>query len=123
MASFIRRIKAFRPLLQQRNFSSQSATLNPDSSTTGRNKSRAVLSLLRSETNPEKILHICRTTILSPENTLDRVAMSVAISKLAQSDCVDGIRRFVEELKTRPGWRNERFVSHSIILYGQAGKD
>lgn len=121
MASFIRRINSFRPLLQRRNFSSQSSILTPDFSTTGRKKSRAVLSLLKSEANPEIILHICRTATLSPENTLDRVAMSVAISKLAQSDCFDGIRLLVEELKIRPDWRNERFVSHSIILYGQAG--
>lgn len=47
--------------------------------------------------------------------------MSVAISKLSESNCFDGIRRFVEELKTRPDWRNERNVSHSMILYGQAG--
>ncbi|GAB4830900.1 hypothetical protein Ancab_004927 [Ancistrocladus abbreviatus] len=108
--------------LQRRKFSS-SSILNPDSSTvlTSKEKSRTALSLLRTEKNPERIIDICRAASLTPECHLDRIAFSVAISKLAQSNYFEGIRSFLEELKDRPDLKNERFFSHSIVLYGQAG--
>ncbi|KAM7506242.1 hypothetical protein LguiB_005146 [Lonicera macranthoides] len=106
--------------LQVRHFSS---ILNPNSNTplSSKEKSRAALSLLKSEKNPERIIDICRAASLTPESHLDRIAFSVAISKLTESNYFEGIRLFLEELKTRPDLRNERFVSHSIVLYGQAG--
>lgn len=106
--------------LQVRHFSS---ILNPDSKTplSSKEKSRAALSLLKSEKNPERIIDICRAASLTPESHLDRIAFSVAISKLTESNYFEGIRLFIEELKTRPDLRNERFISHAIVLYGQAG--
>ncbi|KAJ7946271.1 Pentatricopeptide repeat-containing protein [Quillaja saponaria] len=104
---------------QNRHFSS---ILTPNSSTplTSKEKSRAALSLLKAEKNPEKILEICRSVSLTPETHLDRISFSVAISKLSESKHFEGIRQFIEELKTRPDLKTERFGSHAIILYGQA---
>ncbi|XP_057962576.1 small ribosomal subunit protein mS86 (rPPR1)-like [Malania oleifera] len=106
--------------LQRRHFSS---ILSPNSATplTSDQKSRAALSLVKSEKNPERILDICRAASLTPECHLDRIVFSVAISKLTESNYFEGIRSFLEELKTRPDLRNERFISHAIVLYGQAG--
>ncbi|KAJ8446596.1 hypothetical protein Cgig2_019749 [Carnegiea gigantea] len=110
-------------LLQLRSYASASSILSPDSKTvlTSKEKTRAALSLLKTETNPERILEICRAASLTPDIHLDRVAFSLAISKLSESKYFEGIRRFLEELKTRPDLRNERFIAHSIVLYGQAG--
>lgn len=83
-------------------------------------KSRAALNLLKAEKNPERILEICRAASLTPVTHIDRVAFSVAISKLSKFNHFEGIRQFLEELKTRPDLRNERYVSHAIFLYGQA---
>ncbi|OVA10557.1 Pentatricopeptide repeat [Macleaya cordata] len=107
-------------LINRRYFSS---ILSPDSSTplTSKQKSRAALSLLKSEKNPEKILDICRAASLHPDYHLDRIAFSIAISKLTESKSFSGIRSFLEELKTRPDLQNERFLSHAIVLYGQSG--
>uniref|UniRef100_A0A5B7BPX3 Pentatricopeptide repeat-containing protein n=1 Tax=Davidia involucrata TaxID=16924 RepID=A0A5B7BPX3_DAVIN len=106
--------------LQRRHFSS---ILNPGSNSplTSKEKSRAALSLLKSEKNPERILDICRAASLNPEYHLDRIAFSVAISKLTDSNYFEGIRLFLEELKTRPDLQTEHFLSHAIVLYGQAG--
>ncbi|KAL7213484.1 hypothetical protein ACSBR2_016085 [Camellia fascicularis] len=106
--------------IQRRNFSS---ILNPNSNTplSSKDKSRAALSLLKSEKNPERILDICRAASLTPDSHLDRIAFSVAISKLSDSNYFEGIRSFLEELKSRPDLRTEKFISHSIVLYGQAG--
>ncbi|XP_059624043.1 small ribosomal subunit protein mS86 (rPPR1)-like [Cornus florida] len=105
---------------QRRHFSS---ILNPNSTSplSSKEKSRAALSLLKSEKNPERIIDICRAASLTPDLHLDRIAFSIAISKLTDANYFEGIRLFLEELKTtRPDLRNERFLSHSIILYGQA---
>ncbi|KAK9706436.1 hypothetical protein RND81_07G124400 [Saponaria officinalis] len=121
----LRNLRSKSTILQQlRNYcSSPSSILTGDSKTilTSKEKTRAALSLLKSETNPEKIIDICRAAALTPESRLDRIAFSVSISKLAKSNYYEGIRVFLEELKNRPDLRNERFVSHSIVLYGQAG--
>ncbi|WJZ95907.1 hypothetical protein VitviT2T_014643 [Vitis vinifera] len=100
-----------------------SSILSPDSATplSSKEKSRAALSLLKSEQDPQRILEICRAAALTPESHLDRVAFSVAISKLADSKHFDSIRHFLDELKARPDLRTERFVSHAIVLFGQAG--
>ncbi|PIA27497.1 hypothetical protein AQUCO_07700047v1 [Aquilegia coerulea] len=118
MAFFSRfRIK---PLFTHRHFSS---ILNPDSTTplTSKQKTRTALALLKSEKNPEKVLDICRAASLTPEFHLDRIAFSVAIQNLTKSQSFECIRSFLEELKTRPDLKNDRFLSHSMILYGQAG--
>ncbi|KGN64535.1 pentatricopeptide repeat-containing protein At1g61870, mitochondrial [Cucumis sativus] len=103
-------------------YRSLSTILSPDSSNplSAKQKSRAALSLLKTEENPERIIDICRAASLTPEFHLDRIAFSVAISKLSKFKHFDGIRRFLEELKSRPDLKNERFACHAIVLYGQA---
>ncbi|XP_065879252.1 small ribosomal subunit protein mS86 (rPPR1)-like [Euphorbia lathyris] len=88
-----------------------------------RDKARAVLSLVKAEDNPEKIIEICQSASLSPEFHMDRMVLSAAISKLSQSNNFTYIQQFIDELQSsRPDLRSsERFASHSIILYGQAG--
>lgn len=114
-------------LLLRRRFSSPSPSpssiLSPDFNAplSSKEKTRAALSLLKAEKNPERILDICRAASLTPQSHLDRVAFSVAISRLAESRHLDGVRRFLEESKARPDLRNERFLCHAIVLYGQAG--
>lgn len=100
-----------------------SSILSPDSKTplTSIEKSRAALSLLRFEDNPERILDICRAAALSPETHLDRVAYSSAISKLKKAHYYEGIRAFINDSLSRPDSKSERFFSHFIVLYGQAG--
>ncbi|KAH1091170.1 hypothetical protein J1N35_018427 [Gossypium stocksii] len=96
--------------------------LSPDSSTplSAHQKSRAALSLLKSEQNPDRILDICRAASLTPTFHLDRIAFSVAISKLSEGNHFQSIDTFLRELNSRPDLQHERFVSHSLILYGQA---
>lgn len=100
-----------------------STILNPNSNVplTSKEKSRAALALLKSEKSPDRIIEICRAASLTPESQLDRMAYSIAISSLSKSKHFEGIRRFLEECKDRPDLRNERFLSHAIVLYGQAG--
>ncbi|MBA0739739.1 hypothetical protein Gogos_012976 [Gossypium gossypioides] len=96
--------------------------LSPDSSTplSAHQKSRAALSLLKLEQNPDRILDICRAASLNPTFHLDRIAFSVAISKLSEGNHFQSIDTFLHELRLRPDLQHERFVSHSLILYGQA---
>ncbi|KAJ6737941.1 hypothetical protein OIU74_002994 [Salix koriyanagi] len=85
-------------------------------------KTRVALSLLKTETNPEKILEICRSASLTPEANIDRIAFSVAIDKLAKSNNFSYIDEFLTELLTsRPDLRTEQFAAHSIVLFGKAG--
>ncbi|XP_057433433.1 pentatricopeptide repeat-containing protein At1g61870, mitochondrial [Lotus japonicus] len=100
-----------------------STILSPNSSTplTAKEKSRTALHLLKSETNPERILDICRAASLTPDFHLDRIALSVAISKLKDGNHFSTIDQFLRDLPTsRPDLHNERFLSQSIVLYGQA---
>ncbi|KAJ0082884.1 hypothetical protein Patl1_11091 [Pistacia atlantica] len=108
--------------LKHHHFSASSILASGDSSPlTSKEKTRAALSLLRSESNPERILDICRAASLTPDSHLDRIALSNAISKLSRANHFNGIAQFLEELKARPDLRrNERFICHSIVLYGQA---
>ncbi|AES97523.1 hypothetical protein MtrunA17_Chr5g0423151 [Medicago truncatula] len=88
---------------------------------TSKEKSRSTLRLLNSETNPETILSICRAASLSPDSHLDRLALSTAVSKLTAGKNFDILRQFLDEfLQSRSDLQNERFVSHTIVLYGQA---
>ncbi|WCJ20241.1 pentatricopeptide repeat 336 [Euphorbia peplus] len=97
--------------------------LSPNSTTplSSKEKTRAALSLLKFETNPEKIIEICREASLIPETHLDRIVFSMAISKLSQSNNFSYIKQFIDELSTRPDLQSsEKFAAHAIILYGQA---
>ncbi|XLR60497.1 hypothetical protein S83_011169 [Arachis hypogaea] len=103
------------------NFST--SILSPDSSTplTSKQKTRAALNLLKIEKNPERVLEICAAASLTPENHLDRVTLSEAVKKLSAAGHLDGLRRLIEEdLKPRLDLRNGRFLSHAMVLYGQA---
>ncbi|KAL3519496.1 hypothetical protein ACH5RR_017645 [Cinchona calisaya] len=97
--------------------------LNPNSNTplTSKEKSRAALSLLRAEKNPERILDICRAASLTAESHLDRAAYSRAIFRLRELNYFNGIRAFIQESVARPDTKSERSISHFIVLYGQAG--
>ncbi|XP_062162305.1 small ribosomal subunit protein mS86 (rPPR1)-like [Alnus glutinosa] len=111
-------------LTHRRHLSTASSILSPNSTTplTSEQKTRAALSLLKSEQNPHTILDICRAASLTPNNHLDRIAFSLAVSQLSGSKHFDSIRTLLEsELQTRPDLQTERFVAHSIVLYGQAG--
>ncbi|OMO64916.1 hypothetical protein COLO4_31729 [Corchorus olitorius] len=96
--------------------------LSQDSSTplTSYQKSRAALSLLKSEEDPHRILEICRAASLTPASRLDRINFTLAISKLSQGNHFQAIDTFLHELRSRPDLRNEHFASHTLILYGQA---
>ncbi|KAK1368411.1 Pentatricopeptide repeat-containing protein, mitochondrial [Heracleum sosnowskyi] len=109
------------PFLHLRHFSP--SILNPDSTTplSAKEKSKAALTLIKSEKNPETILEICRAASLTPDSHLDRLIFSKAISKLSESNYYEGIREFLNELQTRPDLKTERFVSHCMVLYGEAG--
>ncbi|KAJ8534861.1 hypothetical protein K7X08_016589 [Anisodus acutangulus] len=104
-------------------YSSAASILNPDSRSplSAKDKSRAALTLLKSESNPTRILEICRGASLTPESHLDRIAYSKAISKLKDLNHFSGICTFLQESTTRPDLKSERVISHFIVLYGQAG--
>ncbi|XP_078429281.1 pentatricopeptide repeat 336 [Wolffia australiana] len=108
-----------------RSFSSASAVLNPSDPTTpltSKQKSRAAISLLKSEKDPARIVEICHAASLTPDCHLDRIAFSVAISKLAEAKAFAAVRSFLDGLlSSRPDLQNERFRSHAIVLFGQAG--
>ncbi|XXG73151.1 hypothetical protein AAC387_Pa07g2118 [Persea americana] len=108
--------------LSLRHFSS-SSILSPNSTSplTSKQKSRAALALLKSESNPDRILDICRSASLTPVSHLDRIAFSIAVSKLSRSQSFTAISSYLDDLKSRPDLRNDRFLSHAVVLYGQAG--
>ncbi|KAH6790487.1 hypothetical protein C2S51_005493 [Perilla frutescens var. frutescens] len=99
----------------------QHRRLFSSSDTSSKEKTRAALSVIRFEQNPERIIDVCRSAALTPESHLDRIVFSKAISKLRELKHYDGIRAFVEESLNQPGWRSERYASHCIIVYGQGG--
>ncbi|KAL8045947.1 hypothetical protein ABFX02_08G147200 [Erythranthe guttata] len=112
-----------RLLALQRNRPLSSSILSPDSKAalSSKEKSRAALSLLRFEKEPERIVDICRAASFTPDSHLDRAAYSVAISKLQKSNDYESIRSIIKDSLSRPDFRSERSVSHLIVLYGQAG--
>ncbi|KAK4284400.1 hypothetical protein QN277_001239 [Acacia crassicarpa] len=90
-------------------------------SPSSRVESRPVLARLKAEKDPMRILEICRSTTLNPDAYIDRICFSIAISKLTESKHFEGIRQFLEELKTRQDFnKNESFACHVMIWYGQA---
>ncbi|EXB88431.1 hypothetical protein L484_012870 [Morus notabilis] len=98
-----------------------STLLSPDSKPlSAKEKTRAALALIKTEKNPSRIVELCKAASLTPETYLDRITLSVAVSKLADSNHFDAIRQFLDDLKTRADLKTERFVSHVIVLYGQA---
>ncbi|KAF2304983.1 hypothetical protein GH714_000860 [Hevea brasiliensis] len=101
-----------------------STILSPGSTTplSSKEKTRVALSLLKSEQNPERIVEICRQASLTPETHLDRIAFSVAISKLSKSNNFSYIQQFLDDLRSsRADLRSsERFAAHAVILFGQA---
>ena len=96
--------------------------LNPNSTTpfSTKNKSKTFISLIKSEKNPETILEICHTTVLTPCTHLDRLIFTKTISKLSESNYYKGIKEFSNEFQTRSNLKNERFSSHCIVLYGKS---
>ncbi|KAI3456435.1 hypothetical protein Pfo_013098 [Paulownia fortunei] len=112
-----------RSLILQRHRLFSTSVLSSNSKTihSSNEKSRAALSLIRFEQNPERILDICRSAALTPESHLDRVAYSKAISKLRESNHYEGIRGLIKDSMNQLNCLSERFVSHFIVLYGQGG--
>ncbi|KAM3351969.1 hypothetical protein ACQJBY_023697 [Aegilops geniculata] len=92
--------------------------LNPSSPTTpltSRQKTRLAISLLKSSPPPppDQILSICRAAALSPKTHLDRVALSLATSRL--STAPDSLRDLTSSLLI------PHHAHHAIVLFGQAG--
>ncbi|KAK8968367.1 Pentatricopeptide repeat-containing protein [Platanthera guangdongensis] len=88
---------------------------DPSAILTSKQKSRAALSLLRSETDPSRIVDICRAAALTPDSHLDRTALSSAVTKLSSSQSFSSIRSLVDDLLL------PRHLSHAIVLFAQAG--
>ncbi|KAJ4703158.1 Pentatricopeptide repeat-containing protein [Melia azedarach] len=108
--------------LKHRNLAAASIAFagNNDPLTSKENK-RDILSLLKSESNPERIPDICRAATLNPDSHPHRIAFSVAISKLAKANHLNGISQILEEVKSRPEYgQNESIIGHLIVLYGRA---
>ncbi|XP_074590733.1 pentatricopeptide repeat-containing protein At1g11630, mitochondrial-like [Curcuma longa] len=109
-----------RRQLHLRAFSSSSASsiLNPSDPSavlTSKQKSRAALRLLKSETNPSRIVDICRAASLCPSAShLDRLALSDAISALAKSQSFTEVHSILDSLPPAS-------LPHAIVLFGQAG--
>ncbi|GMY36913.1 pentatricopeptide repeat-containing protein At1g61870, mitochondrial [Fagus crenata] len=109
------------PITHHHFFSTSILSQNSTTPLSAKSKTRSALSLLKSEQNPHKILDICRAASLTPDTHLDRIAFSVAITKLSKSNHFDIIRQFLNDLLTsRPDLKTERFAAHAIVLYGQA---
>lgn len=126
MALFLSRLRQNTTLRRSlRHFASNqnpNSILNPNSTTplTSEEKTRAAISLIKLEKNPERIITICRAAALTPEVHLDRVAFSVAIYRLRDLHYFSGVRSFLEELKSRYDLKTERYMCHAMILYAQA---
>ncbi|KAK4439323.1 Pentatricopeptide repeat-containing protein, mitochondrial [Sesamum alatum] len=115
------RLRSLILLQQHRLFST--SNLGSDSKTlqASKEKTRAALSVICSEQNPERVIDVCRSTALSPESHLDRIAYSRTISKLRESNNYQGIRAFIKDSINQLTCRSERFISHFIVLYGRGG--
>ncbi|EHA8589686.1 pentatricopeptide repeat-containing protein, mitochondrial [Cocos nucifera] len=113
------------PHLLLHRLSSAAAILSPGDPSavlTSKQKSRAALSLLKSEKNPARIVEICRAADLTPASPLDRTALSIAASKLAASGSFAALRSYLDGFLTpRPDISSDRLRSHAIVLFGQAG--
>ncbi|PKA63721.1 Pentatricopeptide repeat-containing protein [Apostasia shenzhenica] len=75
------------------------------------------ISLLKSETDPSRILSICRSAALSSDHHIGRAALSTAVSTLASSpDHVPSVRSLLSPLL-----RSDSDLPHAIVLFGLAG--
>ncbi|ESQ29240.1 hypothetical protein EUTSA_v10023498mg [Eutrema salsugineum] len=111
------------PSPQIRSLSSASSILSPDSKTplTSKQKSKAALSLLKTEKDPDRILEICRAASLTPDCHIDRIAFSAAVENLAEKKHFAAVTNLLDGfIETRPDLRSERFAAHAIVLYAQA---
>ncbi|KAG6521175.1 pentatricopeptide repeat-containing protein At1g61870, mitochondrial-like [Zingiber officinale] len=118
VAAFVRNQLRHQQYLRAFSSSSPSSILNPSDPSavlTSKQKSRAALRLLKSETNPSRIVDICRAASLCPSDShLDRLALSDAISALAESRSFTEVRSILDSLSLAS-------LPHAIVLYGQAG--
>ncbi|XP_058093607.1 small ribosomal subunit protein mS86 (rPPR1)-like [Magnolia sinica] len=124
--SFIARSRLRSLYLSHRHFSAPSipTSENPNSILARKQNSRAALALLKSESDPNRIIDIARAASLTPASHLDRTALSITVSKLSKtqsSATPTALRSFLDEFKSRPDLQSERSISYAIILYGQAG--
>ncbi|KAG2267945.1 hypothetical protein Bca4012_070309 [Brassica carinata] len=111
---------------QFRLISTASSLLTPDSKaslTSNHHKNtRHVLSLLRTENNPDRILEICRSASLTPDHHhLHRVAFSVAVATLSSDKHFAAVSHLLDGfIKSQPNPKSESFAVRVIILYGRA---
>ncbi|CAH2038237.1 unnamed protein product [Thlaspi arvense] len=101
---------------------SSTLTLNSKTSLTSKQKSsRDVLSLLRTEKNPDRILEICRSASLTPDYHVDRIAFSVAVVTLASEKHFAAVSQLLDGfIQNQPYPKSESFAVRTIILYGRA---
>uniref|UniRef100_A0A1J3CZ05 Pentatricopeptide repeat-containing protein, mitochondrial n=1 Tax=Noccaea caerulescens TaxID=107243 RepID=A0A1J3CZ05_NOCCA len=111
------------PSPQIRSLASASSILSPDSKAplTSKQKSKAALSLLKTEKDPDRILEICRAASLTPDSHIDRLAFSAAVENLAEKKHFAAVTNLLDGfISNRPDLRSERFAAHAIVLYAQA---
>ncbi|VVA93773.1 unnamed protein product [Arabis nemorensis] len=116
-------LRHLNPSPQIRSLASASSILSPDSKTplTSKQKSKAALSLLKSEKDPDRILEICRAASLTPDCHIDRVAFSAAVENLAEKKHFAAVTNLLDGLiSDRSDLKSERFAAHAIVLYAQA---
>ncbi|VVA91002.1 unnamed protein product [Arabis nemorensis] len=126
--AFLLRIRTseslFHTVIRFRLLSSASLILTPSSKTSltsNHKKSREVLSLLKTENNPNRILEICRSASLSPDYHVDRIAFSVAVVTLAKEKHFAAVSELLDGfIQNQPNPKSESFAVRAIILYGRA---
>ncbi|XP_074588601.1 pentatricopeptide repeat-containing protein At1g11630, mitochondrial-like [Curcuma longa] len=115
VAAFAR--NQLRRQLHLRAFSSSSASSipNPSAAIARKQKTRAALRHIRSETDPSRIVDILRAASLFPSSSrLHRLALSDAISTLAKSRSFTEVRSILDSLPPAS-------LPNAIVLFGQAG--
>uniref|UniRef100_A0A1J3FRW3 Pentatricopeptide repeat-containing protein, mitochondrial n=1 Tax=Noccaea caerulescens TaxID=107243 RepID=A0A1J3FRW3_NOCCA len=124
--AFLLRIRTSETLIQTqfRFVSTASSILTSNSKTSLTNKqkkSRDVLSLLKTEKNPNRILEICRSASLTPDYHVDRIAFSVAVVTLAREKHFAAVSQLLNGfIQSQPNPKSESFAARAIILYGRA---
>ncbi|EOA40595.1 hypothetical protein CARUB_v10009327mg [Capsella rubella] len=123
--AFLFRIPKSESLLQNvtqfRFQSSSSSIFALNSLSSKQKKSRATLSLLKSEKNPNRILEICRSASLTPDYHVDRIAFSVAVVTLAREKHFAAVSQLLDGfIQNQPDPKSESFAVRAIILYGRA---
>ncbi|KFK43437.1 hypothetical protein AALP_AA1G125200 [Arabis alpina] len=122
--AFLLRIRTSESLFNNRFLSSSSLIVASESKaslTSKHKKSREVLSLLRTENNPNRILEICRSASLTPNHHLDRIAFSVAVVTLAKAKHFSAVSHLLDGfIQNQPNPKSESFAVRAIILYGKA---